>query len=536
MFRRDPVISPRAVVFAVAGFAFLAISASYAASGSWNSDTSGNWSDTTKWLGGTIADGAGSTGNFTFNITTAGPRTITIDGAVASRTLGILNIGDTDASTSYRIAASGGGTLTFDNGGSNAQLNQTSTSAGDTISAPVLLNSSLDIANASASNTLTISGGMTAGTAGTKTITTSTGLVAISSVIGDGSGVMAVSQSGPGTLTLTGANTYSGGTTLNGGVLQLGNAGNGSVSGPVGTGTLTLNGGTLSSNFTTARSIVNAITFGGNVTLGDATNTGALTFSGPGTLTGNRTLTLNSAITYSGIIGQSGGSFGITKAGAGSLTLSGGSSNTYSGKTTVSNGTLILNKNNTLNAISSTGSTGADAANTDLQILSGGTTQLNGSDQIINSAKVGLSGGTLILNGVSEGSISTAGVGSLTLSANSIIDLAGTSLLHFSPSNGQNWTGTLSIWNWTGTPVTGGGAERLLFGTSNTALTTAQLSEFRFYSDAGMTPFSPGGVILSSGEVVPVPEPSTWAAGLLSAAALGYTQRKRLAKRLRAIS
>src|SRR5437764_500066 len=60
------------------------------------------------------------------------------------------------------IAASGGGTLTFDNGGSNAQINMVSTSGNNTISAPVILTSSLDVSNASA-NTLTISGAISGG-------------------------------------------------------------------------------------------------------------------------------------------------------------------------------------------------------------------------------------------------------------------------------------------------------------------------------------------------------------------------------------
>ena len=51
------------------------------------------------------------------------------------------------------IAASGGGTLTFHNSGVNAQLNQTSGSADNTISAPIILNSPLDITNAATATT-----------------------------------------------------------------------------------------------------------------------------------------------------------------------------------------------------------------------------------------------------------------------------------------------------------------------------------------------------------------------------------------------
>ena len=71
---------------------------------------------------------------------------------MASRTVGILDIGlDTDAN-GYQFLGSGGGTLTFDNGASAAQLNNLNTSdqqnARPIIQLPVVLNSDLDINNA----------------------------------------------------------------------------------------------------------------------------------------------------------------------------------------------------------------------------------------------------------------------------------------------------------------------------------------------------------------------------------------------------
>ena len=141
----------------------------------------------------------------------------------ASRTVREIDIGDTDGTNHFTIA---GGNLIFDNTANSADaiLNETATANGDIISAPVVLNSSLDISNASAA-TLTLStGGITAGTAGTKTITTSTGLVTISGIIGDGSGAVAVVQNGSGTLTLTGPNTFSGGVTVKAGTVVVSNA------------------------------------------------------------------------------------------------------------------------------------------------------------------------------------------------------------------------------------------------------------------------------------------------------------------------
>lgn len=263
-----------------------------------------------------------------------------------------------------------------------------------------------------------------------------------------------------------------------------------------------------------------SLRFGGTITGVSTTgNTTALTLNGTGTATTNQ---------ISGQVGDgaNGGSLSLTKSDGGTWQLSGGTmANSYTGKTTVNSGTLILAKNAAVTAISSNGASGSSAANTDLQVLTGGTVQWNARDQIVNTAKVGLSGGTLALNGFSEGTNSTAGVGALTLSANSIIDLAGSDVLHFSASGSATWSGMLSIYNWNGTASTGS-AEQLLFGTndSSTSLTQTQLNMINFYSDSGMTLLGSAMFAgLGDGQIVPVPEPSSWAAAALAAAVIGYS-------------
>jgi len=84
----------------------------------------------------------------------------------------------------------------------------------------------------------------------------------------------------------------------------------------------------------------NRLTLGGNIssTASSAAITDTMSF--PVLLNGTRTATINTLhhLMISGVIGETGGSYGLTKAGSGELTLS--NTNTYSGKTTLSGGRL----------------------------------------------------------------------------------------------------------------------------------------------------------------------------------------------------
>ena len=56
-----------------------------------------------------------------------------------------------------------------------------------------------------------------------------------------------------------------------------------------------------------------------------------------------------------------------------------------------------------------------------------------------------------------------------------------------------------------------------------------QVAEFQIYSDNNQNVQSLTNSLGATYGITPVPEPTTWAAGLLSLGVLGYSQRRRLA-------
>lgn len=156
--------------------------------------------------------------------------------------------------------------------------------------------------------------------------------------------------------------------------------------------------------------------------------------------------------------------------------------------------------------------------------VNSGTLLLGASDRIGDSSAMKLAGGTFATGGNSET------LGTLTLSANSTIDLgSGASILSFGDSSARTWTGgtTLVINNWSGS-LTGGGTDQIYFGSNSNSLTSAQLAQIVFHD-----PFGPGSgdipaIFLPSGEIVPIPEPGTVIAGFALVGMLTWSERRAL--------
>ncbi len=106
-------------ILVVATAALGHLNSARAQNGTWNVDADGLWSVSTNWLGGTIADGAGNSADFSAVPITA-QRTVILD---TSRALGSLNIGENNLSFFYQnFLSTNGSVLTLNNGGNTPVL------------------------------------------------------------------------------------------------------------------------------------------------------------------------------------------------------------------------------------------------------------------------------------------------------------------------------------------------------------------------------------------------------------------------------
>ncbi|WP_245290565.1 autotransporter-associated beta strand repeat-containing protein [Rhodopseudomonas sp. AAP120] len=249
-----------------------------------------------------------------------------------------------------------------------------------------------------------------------------------------GTGQLRVFSNGNGTFTLTGANTYTGGTRVSNGTLQIGNGGtSGSIVGNVD------NRGTLAFNRSDAIGFGGVISGSGNLTklgAGTLSLTGASTYTGgttisagtlqigdggtSGSLAGNisnsATLAFNrsDATSFGGVVSGSGQ---VIKRGAGNLSLAGISS--YTGGTTVEAGSLSVNGS----------------------IASSSLTTVNAGAALGGNGTVG----TTLING---GALAPGNsIGTLNVSGNLTFTAASSYMVEVSPTNADrvNVSGTATL-------------------------------------------------------------------------------------------
>ena len=268
----------------------------------------------------TIANGISSSGAYALTFNGTGNGNVLVNGVISNGT----------GTTSIVINnASGTGVNTFSN--ANTYSGSTTLTKGT-----LKINAANNLGDGSVTNNISMGGGILESTANTynlgtnrtinltaaSTIQVDAGALTVDGIISSTAGI-GFSKTGVGSLTLSNANTYSGSTTIGAGTVLI-NASN-NLGSAAATNTIALSG--------TLESTANTYDLGTTRTVTLVADTSTIQVDA-GTLT---------------VSGVMGGGYALTKAGAGTLTLSGASNFGGTGKTfTLSAGTLNINNNSAL--------------------------------------------------------------------------------------------------------------------------------------------------------------------------------------------
>ena len=444
--------------------------------------------NTSETIGSLI--GGGTTGG---TITIASGQTLTVSEAFTNTFAGVVM-------GSGGLTKAGIGTLTLN--GSNTYTGATTINAGT-----LVLSGSLNGSNVS------IAAGLLNQSA--------SGLI-------EGSGTT-VSVSG-GAATLNGNNTYTGGTTLSSGQLNLNHTN------AIGNGGLTLSGGTLDNTSGAAITLAtnNTQNWNGNFTFAGSRDLNLGT--GAVSMNATRTVTVTAGnLTVGGAI--SGVGFGLTKNGTGTLVLAG--ANTYTGTTTLNAGTLSIYNANAIGTgtlviaggtLNNTSGAAITLATNNAQSWNGnfafaGTNDLNlgtGAVSITAVRAVTVNSGNLTVGGVISGAGGLNKLGSGTMVLAGASTYSGATTLSAGTLNLDNanaiGTGTLSI-NGTGT----------INNTSGAAITLATNNAQNWNSNftfAGTNDLNlgTGAVIMNASRTVTISAGNLTVGGAIAGTSFGLTK------------
>ncbi len=439
--------------------------------------------------GGALIIGSGAT--LTSPTVTVQGGTLTVNGTgnvIASSTAGVIIssgsltgtgtiTGNVSLSGSGAINLTGAGNITGAMAVTGGSWNGQGTVGGQVTVSSGTLNIASG-ANLTATVGVLITGGSISAGSSTSTVTASVSVMggggAFGAVIAGPSSSLTLLAGNTGTLTLANINTYGGGTTIQGGILQLG------ISNALPTATaLVLPTATPGSAFDlnnfnqTIASLTGGDATGGNVTTGNGVG-GTLTLNG------------NVAGAYNGSISGN-GSLTLSASATGTLQL--GGINTYSGATTVNGGVLQAG---IASAFSPNSGVVLGASGTlDLNNLPQQIASLSGSGSVIDTGGTGA--GALTISGTAtttfSGSLAMAGgltlgstnTGSLTLSnpvgntygsAATVTAISGGTLLVTNTSGSATGSGTVTV----AAGATLGGSGLIVPNTGTTAGNTVNIA------------------------------------------------------------
>jgi fibronectin-binding autotransporter adhesin len=273
-------------------------------------------------------------------------------------TVGLAQSGSTGGVTldSGRLELRANNALGFGTFTINGGTLQVNTIRTNTTASAIVINGNFTYGSSAQANRIYNTGTATVTLGANVAIDTFGGDLQLGGVVGDGGNGRGITKTGAGTLTLAGANTYSGNTANSAGILILSNG-------------LALQNSALDTANSVAgsasaglRATTSALTLGGLVGDKNLADVFTTTSGGYGSITA---LTLNPGTgrnnSYAGAIADGAAGLALTQTGAGTQVLSG--SNSYTGATTVSAGTLLATR-----AVSLAGYTNAAKV-----VVSGGT-------------------------------------------------------------------------------------------------------------------------------------------------------------------